>query len=77
MNIKRKIAPLVILLTALTGCVGYVGGGYSGAVVAPGPDLYLFGGGFDRGRDAHDYSHRGSESRAVAHPAGGGGERKR
>jgi len=49
------------------------------------PDLYLFGGGYDRGRDVHDYSHRGSESRAAAHPeiraparpGGGGHEEKR
>jgi hypothetical protein len=40
----------------------------AGVVVAPGPDLYLFGGGFDRRRDAHDFSRRGAESRAVAHP---------
>jgi len=69
----------VALLTAavLTGCLGFVGGGgdYGGEVVVPGPDFYLFGGGYDRRRDVHDYSHRGSESRAVAHPAarGGGG----
>jgi len=66
----------VALLAALTGCLGFVGGGdYGGEVVAPGPDLFLFGGGYDRGRDVRGFSHRGSESRAVAHPAvrGGGG----
>ena len=42
--------------------------GYGGVVVAPGPDLYLFGGGFDRRRVVHDFSRRGAESRAVAHP---------
>jgi hypothetical protein len=62
----------IALLAALMGCVGYVDGGYSGAVVVPGPDVYVFGGGYyERGRDAHDYSRRGSESRAVAHPAVG------
>ncbi|MGD0744988.1 MAG: hypothetical protein ABSA45_07520 [Verrucomicrobiota bacterium] len=59
-------------MTALTGCVGFVGGGYGGEVVVPGPDVFLFGGGYDRGRDVHDYSRRGGESRAVAHPSGGG-----
>ena len=39
-----------------------------GGVVVSAPDLYLFGGGYDRGRDVRDYSHRGSESRAAAHP---------
>jgi hypothetical protein len=63
----------IVLLAVLTGCVGYVDGGYSGAVVVPGPDVYVFGGGYyERGRDVHDYSRRGSESRAVAHPAAGG-----
>jgi len=43
--------------------------------VAPAPDVFLFGGGYDRGRDVHGYSQRGSESRAVAHGGGGGGRR--
>ncbi|MGD1000402.1 MAG: hypothetical protein ABSA67_06850 [Candidatus Brocadiia bacterium] len=47
---------------------------YGGGVVVTGPDLYLFGGGYDRGRDVRDYSHRGAESRAEAHPAPHGGE---
>ena len=60
----------IALLAALTGCVGYVDGGYyGGAVVVPGPDVYFWGGDYDRGRDVHVYSHRGVESRAVAHPA--------
>ena len=76
----------VALLAVLTGCVGYVDGGYNGAVVVAEPDVYVFGGGYyEGGRDVHDYSHRGSESRAVAHPAGrpaarpagGGHEEKR
>jgi hypothetical protein len=64
-----QIALGIALLTALAGCVGYVDGGYGGgAVVVPGPDVYLFGGGYDRGYDAHGYAHRGFESR-------GGGRR--
>jgi len=58
-------------LLALTGCVGYVDGGYDGggAVVVGAPDVYLFGGGYyDHGRDVHGYSHRGAVSRG-----GGGG----
>jgi hypothetical protein len=74
---RIKIGLGIALLTVLMGCVGYVDGGYGGTVVVPGPDVYLFGGGYDRGRDVHDYSHRGSESRAVAHPAGGGHGQKR
>ncbi len=71
---RIKIALGISLLATLTGCVGYVGGGYVeggyvGPVVVPGPDMYVFGGGYERGRDVHDYSHRGFESRAVAHPA--------
>jgi hypothetical protein len=36
------------------------------------PDLFLFGGGYDRGRDVHGYSQRGAVSRGAAHPSGGG-----
>jgi hypothetical protein len=74
---RVAIALGVALLAVLTGCLGFVGGGgdYGGEVVVPGPDVYLFGGGYDRGRDVRDFSHRGFESRAVAHPSarGGGG----
>jgi hypothetical protein len=60
---------VTVVLTTLTGCVGYVdGGGGGAAVIVPGPDVYLFGGGYDRGGDARGYSHRGFESR-------GGGRR--
>jgi len=72
---RAKIALAVVLLTVLTGCVGVVGDGggyYGGDVVVGGPDVYLFGGGYDRGRDVHAYSRRGSVSRGVAHPGGGG-----
>jgi len=69
---RIKIGLGIALLAALTGCVGWVDGGYGGGVVVAEPDVYLFGGGYDRGRDVHDYSRRGNESRAVAHPGGGG-----
>ena len=68
-----KIELGVVLLLALTGCVGYVDGGYGGAVYVPEPDVFLFGGGYDRGHEVRGYSHRGFESRAVAHGRGGGG----
>ena len=77
---RIKIAMGIALLAALTGCVGFVGGGYRGEVVVPGPpDVFLFGGGFDheRGRDVHVESHRGYESRAVAHADRGGHAEKR
>ena len=68
-----KMAAGIALLGALTGCVGYVGGGYDGGgTLVVGEPLF---GGFDRGRDVHAYSHRGSESRAVAHGGGGRGGR--
>ena len=74
---RVKIALGTALLGASMGCVGYVDGGYGGgAVVVAEPDVYLFGGGYDRGRDVHAYSHRGGESRAVAHPSGGGGRKR-
>jgi hypothetical protein len=50
------------------------GAPYDAGVIVTGPDLYLFGGDFDRRRDARDYSHRGAQSRAEAHPAARGGE---
>ena len=69
-----KIGLGVALLAALMGCVGagYVDGGYGGAVIVPGPDVYVLGGGHERGRDVHAYSNRGVASRAAAHPGGGG-----
>jgi hypothetical protein len=71
---RIKIGLGIALLATLTGCVGWVdgGGGYGGVVVAPEPDFYFFGGGYDRGRDVHGYSDRGSASRAAAHPSAGG-----
>jgi hypothetical protein len=65
---RIRIGVGIVLLTVLTGCVGYVDGGYGGgAVVVPGPDVFLFGGdyrgGYDRGHDAHAYGARGASSR--------------
>ncbi|HXB58178.1 MAG TPA: hypothetical protein VNU95_01360 [Candidatus Acidoferrales bacterium] len=60
-----RIGLAIAVLSALTsGCVGFVGGRGGGAVMVPGPpDVVLFGGGYDRGRDVHGYSQRGAESR--------------
>ena len=77
---KLRYALVLILPVLLTGCVGYGGGGYGGGYVDDGgyyggdsgPDVYLFGGNYDRGRDVQAYSHRGSVSRAAAHSGGGG-----
>ena len=82
---RIKIGLMIGLLTALTGCVGFWGSGpgyyndggyYDGTVIVSEPDVFLFGGGYDRGRDVHNYSHRGSESRGAAHPSGGRGGRR-
>ena len=65
------IGLVTALVATVLGCVGYVDGGYGADVYVPGPDVVIFGGGFDhdRGREVHDYSHRGVESRRVAHPS--------
>src|ERR1019366_4483967 len=65
---RIKIGLAIALLVTLLGCVGYVGGGYGGAVLVPEPDVYVFGGDYERGREVHEYSHRGVESRELAHP---------
>lgn len=66
---RIKICLVAGLLMSLTGCAGFVSGGYYvDEVVVPGPDVYLFQGEYDRGQDVHNYSHRGSESRIAAHP---------
>ena len=72
---RIKIGLLIGLLTVLTGCAGYGGGPYyyGDTVVVSEPDMYLFGGYYDRGRDAHHYSHRGSQSRGAAHSGGSHG----
>jgi len=75
-----KIGLATALLAGLTGCVGYADGG---AVVAGpdvavyGPDVGIYGGFYERGRDVHAYHDRGFSSRAVAHPGGFGGGRRR
>jgi len=77
---KLRYALVLILPVLLTGCVGYVDGGYGGGYGDdggyyggdPGPDIYLFGGNYDRGHDVQAYSHRGSVSRSAAHSGGGG-----
>jgi hypothetical protein len=75
---RIKIGLEIALLAALTGCVGYVDGGYyGGPVVVPTPAVYFWSGDHDRGRDVRVYSQRGYESRAVAHPRGRGGEERR
>jgi hypothetical protein len=67
----------IALLATVAGCVGYVdGGGYydgGGATVVVDTPGVWWGGGVERerGRDVHEYSHRGSESRGVAHGGGG------
>jgi hypothetical protein len=67
---RIKIVLGIALVATLVGCVGYVDGGYGGGgVVVAEPDVYVFGGGYERGRDVHAYSQRGVQSRAVAHPA--------
>lgn len=69
---RTKLGMGALLVAGLMGCVGYVNGGYGGAVLVPGPDIYVFGGGYERGRDVHAFSQRGYESRGAAHPVSGG-----
>jgi hypothetical protein len=74
-----NIGLAMVLLPAVSGCVGYAGGG---AVVAGpdvglyGPDVGIYGGFYDRGRDVQAYRDRGFRSRGIAHP-GLGRDRKR
>jgi len=63
-------------LIALTGCGAYVDGGYYGEPVVVEPDVFLFGGVYEHGRDVHAYSHRGAESRGAAHSSGSHGGRR-
>ena len=79
-NVGIGLILAVVLAVSLTGCVGYIDGGYGGyddgGYYDSGPDVYLFGGGgYGRGRDVHAYSQRGAVSRGVAHAGGarGGG----
>jgi len=70
---RIKIGLAIVMLTALTGCIGVVdGGGYGDGYYGDG--VYVggwWGGGHDRGRDVHGYSARGSASRGAAHRGGG------
>jgi hypothetical protein len=76
--LKAGFALGAALLITLTGCVGFVGGGYGGGGWWGGDDGWWGGGGgYDRGRDVHNYSQRGFASRAAAHPGGGGHAAKR
>ena len=76
-----KIGLAVAALTALTGCVGVLGGdGYydDGGYVGGwwwGDGGWGGGGGrgYDRGHDVHGYSARGAASRGVSHAGAGGG----
>ena len=65
------------VLCGLLGCVGYVDGGYEGVVTVPAPDIYIWGGGYERGRDVHEYSQRGRESREAAHAGRRDDDRRR
>ena len=77
-RVTMALGIALVTATTWTGCVGWVGGGGDGGdVVVSGADFWLFGGGYDRGRDVHGYSNRGHESRAAAHPAARGHEEKR
>lgn len=67
----KRLCVVIVLLIALTGCGGYYGPAYyDGTVVVSDPDIYLFGGGYDRSRDVNHYSHRGSVSRGAVRSGG-------
>ena len=70
--VRITIALGIALLAIMSGCVGYVGGGYGGAVVVPVPGVFFYDGFNEGGPYWHAYSRRGAESRAWAHPGGGG-----
>ena len=67
-----KMGLVMGLLTTLIGCVVVGGGGYYRDGYYDDGGIFLFGGGHDGGREVHEYSHRGFESRGEAHPGGGG-----
>jgi len=76
-----KISLAMAVLAFSAGCVGYAGGGYDyvgGPYVGPAPEVTFYGGFYGRGRDVHEFSHRGFESRGVGRGGGGGhgGERR-
>ena len=63
-----KLGLSIALLAGATGCVGYVDGGYRGAVVVPGPpDVYFYGGGYEHRHEVRGYSERGYQSRGSVH----------
>lgn len=64
---RIKVGLGIGLLAALTGCIGYVDGGYVEPAIWPEPPVVFLGGFYERGHDVHAYSHRGAESRAIAH----------
>ncbi len=67
---RIKVSLLSGMLLASTGCAGFTGAGYyDDQVVVQGPDMYLFGGDYERGRGVHEYARRGSGSRGAAHHA--------
>jgi hypothetical protein len=69
---RFKIGLAIGILATLTGCATFGYEDYYGSeVYAPGPDIYLFGGDFDRGHDVRHFSNRGHESRGVVHSGGG------
>jgi hypothetical protein len=67
--LKINLALGMVLIAVLTGCVGYVDGGYGGAVVEPDVTLY---GGYGWGH-WHDYDNRGHASWGGSHGWGGHG----
>jgi len=70
---QLKIGLAIAVLTALTGCIGFVdGGGYGYDDGGWWGGWWGGGGGYDRGRDVHGYSARGAASRGAAHGGGGG-----
>lgn len=73
---RIKIGLAIVALTALTGCIGFVGGGgdYGGGGWWWDDGGWWGGGGrgYDRGHDVHGYSARGAASRGTAHGGGGG-----
>ena len=70
---RIKIGLAIAALTALTGCIGWVGGGGGGGWWGDDGGWWGGGRGYDRGRDVHDYSARGAASRGAAHGGGGHG----
>ena len=64
---RIKMGLGVALIATVMGCVGYVDGGYGGAVVVPVPGPYYGYAGpfgfYETERGVHEYSRRGFESR--------------